>query len=87
MPLAPPSLVDTRTMFRPVSASLVALLGVQAAQLVLDIHSPLAAHVEQILAVDVQLARQRVNTDLFFQQAALLRGRTGTAGRPVAKIP
>jgi len=50
----------------------VALVGVQATELILDIDAGLTAQVKQILALDVQFARERVDTNFLFLQAQLL---------------
>jgi hypothetical protein len=49
----------------------VALVGIQTAELVLHIKASLAAHVEQIFALHVQLARQGKDTNFLFLQAQL----------------
>jgi hypothetical protein len=46
----------------------IALLGIQAAQLVLDIDTGLATHIDQVFALDVQFPRQYVDSDLLFLQ-------------------
>jgi hypothetical protein len=45
---------------------LVALLGLDAAQLVLDVDPVLTAQVEQVFALYVQFTRQSVETDFLF---------------------
>jgi hypothetical protein len=45
----------------------VALLGVDAAQLVLDVHASLAAGIEQIFALNAQLTRKLVDADFLFR--------------------
>src|SRR5206468_6053153 len=50
----------------------VALLGIETAQLVLDVDAGLTAEVEQIFTLDVQLARQRIDADFLSLQAQLL---------------
>jgi hypothetical protein len=49
----------------------ITLVGIQAAELVLDIDTGLAAGVDEIFRLNVQLARQRIDTD-FILQAKLL---------------
>jgi hypothetical protein len=51
---------------------LIALFWIQAAQLILDVESRLAAQVEQILALQVQFARQCVDANLLFLHRQLL---------------
>jgi hypothetical protein len=51
---------------------LIALLGLDGAELVLRVNAMLAAQGEQILALHVQLARQDINPDLLVRQAQLL---------------
>jgi hypothetical protein len=50
----------------------VALFRLQIAELVLDVIAGLLAHVEQDFGIDIQLARQDIDTDLLFLQRALL---------------
>jgi hypothetical protein len=45
---------------------LVTLFWLDAAELILDVNTVLAAQVEQILALQVQFSRQSVKTDLLF---------------------
>jgi hypothetical protein len=49
----------------------IALLGIQAAQLVLDVNTVLAAQVEQVFALHVQFTRQSINPNFLFLQAQL----------------
>jgi len=51
---------------------LIALLRLQAAELVLDVEPRLFAQIEQILAIDLQLARQCVYTNFLSLQATPL---------------
>jgi hypothetical protein len=50
----------------------IALLWVEAAELVLDVEAGLAAQVEQIFALHVQLARQGINSYFLSLQEPLL---------------
>ncbi len=47
------------------------LLGFKVAELILDIQAMLAAQVEQIFALHVQLARQGINSQFLFLQSLL----------------
>jgi hypothetical protein len=50
----------------------IALVRIQAAELVLDVDAGLAAQVEQVFALHVQLASQGINADFLSLQAELL---------------
>jgi hypothetical protein len=50
----------------------IALLRVEATQLILDVEACLTTEVEQVFALDPQFARQRIDTNLLFLQAVLL---------------
>jgi hypothetical protein len=52
----------------------IALFRIQAAQLVLDVDTGLAAQVEQVLALHVQFARQGIDPYFLSLQAELLCG-------------
>ena len=49
----------------------IALVWIQTAELVLDVDTGLAAHVDQVFRLDIQLARQRIDTDFFLQSELL----------------
>jgi hypothetical protein len=51
---------------------LVPLLGLEAAELILDVITRGLAYVEQVFALHIQFAGQDVDTDLVFLQASLL---------------
>src|SRR5436305_1994345 len=51
---------------------LIALLRLQATELVLDVEPCLFAQIEQVLAIDLQFPRQCVNPNFLSLQAALL---------------
>jgi hypothetical protein len=50
---------------------LIADLGINAAQLVLHVDAGLATQIEQIFALHVQLASQRIDANFLFLQAEL----------------
>jgi hypothetical protein len=56
--------------------NLITLFGIEAAQLILDIEARLPAHVQQVLAFNVQLSSQCINTDFLSLQAELLEETT-----------
>jgi hypothetical protein len=49
----------------------VALLGIKATELVLDVETRLSAEVKEVFAVDVKLARQGIYTDFLLQSELL----------------
>jgi hypothetical protein len=67
---------------------LVALLVGEAAELILHVKPSLAAQVEQVLALHVQLARQDINSNSFFflmQAELLLSDYRGAPAKPAAR--
>jgi hypothetical protein len=46
----------------------VSLLGFEAAELVFHVHASVAAHVEKVLALDIQLPRQDIDANFLLRQ-------------------